>query len=179
MNQIEISRLIKFLQAEYSGHQINDVEALVQSWQMILGEVPFEAAAEAARSWIASGERFFPTSGQLFQLVAIGAGALPTDAEAWERVLARMRATYPGIPAPPWDVPDIVKRALAAIGGMDVVRVHEEPEILRSQFAKFYNQFRQRAATSPAVMGAIASSQVSGALDAVPPALPMNGRRHG
>lgn len=148
MTKQQMTQLIEMLQAEYPSHRIDNPESLLFSWAMQMADVPFEAGAMAAAAWIRSGERFFPTSGQLFQLVATESGAVPSMPNAWEMVLCRMRTTYPGFSAPPWDAPPSVKEALKAMGGMHVVRVSENIGVERSQFAKMYEVYRQRAVRS-------------------------------
>jgi len=146
VNRAEIGRLIHVLQAEYPHHQVADVETLILAWTMGLGDLPYHVVAEAAVSWIRSGERFFPSSGQLRQLVIDWTGALPSGSDAWTMVMDRMRSTYPGHPAPSWDVPDPVRQAVKAMGGMDVIRHSEAPGIDRSQYLKIYETYRARAA---------------------------------
>lgn len=148
MNRHETGRVIAMLQAEYSAHRVPDPEALLFSWGMNLGAVPFEAAAAAAAAWVRSGERFFPTSGQLLQLVATESGAVPSAADAFALVLDRMRSTYPGRPAAPWDAPDATRHALKAIGGMASVRASDDLAVTQAMFAKAYEVYRQRAVRS-------------------------------
>lgn len=148
MTKNEMSRLIAVLQAQYPHHDVADGEALLLGWQMALGDVPYEAATEAVVAWLRSGERFFPSAGQLRQLVIDDTGALPSGPDAWAMVLARMKSTYPGHPAPPWDAPECVRQAVKAMGGMDVLRHSEEPGIDRTQFLKIYETYRARATRS-------------------------------
>lgn len=148
MNRAEISRLIKLLQSEYPNHPIPDVEMLIQSWELQIGAAPFEAGVNAVMRWIASGERFFPTSGHIRQLLGGEIGGVPDGPEGWVMVLDRMKATYPGHPAPPWDVPECVKQAVKAMGGMDVLRHSENPGMDRTQFLKIYETYRNRAVAS-------------------------------
>jgi len=97
MNQTESARLIKVLQAEYPHHQIADPDTLLLAWDMGLGDIPYPAVADAVVTWIRSGERFFPSSGQLRQLVIDDTGAFPSGPDAWVMVIERMKETYPGL----------------------------------------------------------------------------------
>lgn len=149
-----MARLIDMLQAEYPAHRIDDMDSLLFSWSMQMGDVPFEAGAMAAAAWIRSGERFFPTSGQLFQLVATESGTVPSLADAWEMAMARMKDTYPGFPAPPWEAPEPVRQAVKTMGGINVLRMSENIAIERAQFGKLYEVYRQRAVRSADLSGA-------------------------
>ena len=145
MTRHEINQLLTLLIATYPNHPVPDPDALVLSWEIGVGDLPYGAVKEAVVAWVRSSERFFPTSGQIRQLVIDDTGVLPSGPDAWAMIQERMKATYPGHPAPPWDAPECVRLALKARGGMEIVRHSEEPQILRAQFLKTYEIYRQRA----------------------------------
>lgn len=146
MNEQELSRLLAVCTHTWPNHRVDDPEILTLSWTMILGEVSYPYASEALIRYMKDGNAFFPNPGELYQIVLDMTDALPTTSDAWNEVQARIASTYPGMPASEWTAPYPVRQAARAMGGINTLRMSENPMADRAHFIKFYEQYRQRAA---------------------------------
>lgn len=144
MTPPEISRLAAICFTNYPNNNTS-LDDVILSWSFTLAEVPYENAADALRVHMRESP-FFPTASEIYGRVIELSGAVPTPGQAWEMVLDRMRATYPGHDAPTWDAPFPVREALRQIGGMDALRMSTKPGADRHNYTtEVYPPVRQRA----------------------------------
>ena len=142
----EISKLQAVIMVTWPNHRVDNPEAAINAWEMVLGEVPYPIVSQALTQYIREGHDFAPNAGQLYQIVLDMTDALPDAGDAWTLVQLRIRQTYPGHEAPEWDAPFPVRQATRAMGGVHVLRMSENPMADRAHFIKIYNQYRTRAA---------------------------------
>lgn len=145
MNREEAGRLVAVCVATWSSHPVGDPAALVTAWEMALADVPYPLGQRALGLYLREG-RFFPAPAEVRALVVDQLGVIPEEGEAWRMVVARMRTTYPGIPAAPWAAPEPVRLAVEAMGGMHVLRLSDDPGDDQKRFFRVYRTYRQRAA---------------------------------
>ena len=142
MTDGEVATLIAILHAHAPRHEVTDETYTL--WEWALEDVPFAAAKYAVRDWVKHHKHFpFPTE---IREAIIGALLdLPDADAAWAMVQARIRATYPGFPAPRWDAPAAIIEAVQDIGGIYNLRQSERPERDRERFRSVYNEARSDA----------------------------------
>jgi len=99
-----------------------------------LGRYPEQLVLAAVDDLVGSAT-FRPSVGQVVERVAERALNLPTAEEAWE--IAERGALR--------DAPEPVREAAAYVGGRGTIRFTENPETVRAQFRKAYENIRQRA----------------------------------
>ena len=145
MTREEAGRLVAVFKAAWPNHPVPNAEALVTAWEIALADVPYGMAQQAAAMYLREG-RFFPAPAEIRTLVIDRLGILPDGGEAWRMVLDRMRSTYPGREAAPWAIPEAVRLAVEAVGGLHTLRMSDEPGADQARFLKVYGTYRQRAA---------------------------------
>lgn len=145
MTRQEVGKLVAVCIATWPNHPVDNVAALVSAWELALGDVPYEVGNAALATYLREGT-FFPAPAEIRTLAVEAVAGLPDAGDAWRLVLDRMKATYPGIPASPWDAPEPVRKTVDAMGGMEPLRRSENPGADHARFAKTYAVYRQRAA---------------------------------
>lgn len=145
MTTTDISKLLAVIMHTWPNHRVDDPNVAIAAWQMVLGDVPYEAASKALTIYMRDGHEFAPNAGLLYQIIIDMTDALPSSADAWDEVQSRIRQTYPGHESPKWDAPLPVRQAARAMGGIHTLRMSETPMADRAHFIKFYEQYRQRA----------------------------------
>lgn len=144
MTPHEIAKLAAVCLKNYDNTSAS-VDDIVQSWSFSLSAVPYAAAAEAIRHHILESP-FFPKASDIYTRVLDQTGALPDPGSAWAEVVARISSTYPGQPAPDWDAPYPIRQAVRAMGGIQTLRMSENPMADRAHFMKIiYPEYRQAA----------------------------------
>jgi hypothetical protein len=133
MTTDEAGLLIATLAAAYPRQQLEP--ATIEVYTRSLADLDHDLASAAVTALIASSV-FFPTVAEIRSQAAELATGLPTATEAWIMV-----TTHPDYrPAMTAEV----KEALNAVGGSWAVRTSENPETLRAQFRRAYEEIRQR-----------------------------------
>lgn len=145
MNRQDVGKLVAVCIAMWPNHPADNIDVLVTGWEMALGDVPYDVAHQALAVYLREG-RFFPAPSEIRKLAVDAITELPSGGDAWRMVLARMRATYPGHPAPSWEAPKPVKDAVQAMGGMHVLRMSEMPGADEARFLAIYASYREREA---------------------------------
>lgn len=69
MSREEIIKLLKMLNACYPNTKVNDPALTATAYEMVLGEYPAEDVYKAARLYMSSETRFFPSPGVLLKNV--------------------------------------------------------------------------------------------------------------
>ena len=142
MNDAEVNKLIAILNAHAPHHQITDETYTIWAWA--LEDIPFDAATFAVRDWV-KHHKHFPYPVELREAIVGALLDLPDADTAWAMVQARIKATYPGFPAPRWDVPEAITETVQDIGGIYNLRQSERPERDRERFRSVYNEARAEA----------------------------------
>ena len=159
MTRDETARLVAICLATWTTHPVANVDALVTAWELALGDVPYPAAEAALGTYLREG-RFFPAPTEIRALVLDATGAFPSGGDAWRMVLRRIRGTYPGQPAPPWEVPPAVKETVDQMGGIHALRMSEHPGADEARFLKLYEQNRLQTAREADVAAVLEGARV-------------------
>lgn len=107
-----------------------------------LSDIPDDLLADIGREWIRT-ERFFPSIAELRNAAAERALLLPSDEQALAQVMARV--AYRGGPEDAPDVHPLAVAAVRGVGGFSALRSSEKPEVVVSQFLRFYREARADA----------------------------------
>lgn len=153
MNKSEVLKVIAILSAHTPSHPVSD--ALVSVWEMSMDDVPYGAAMMAVKEWV-TNHKWFPTPSEFRGLIAAKLTGIPTSAEAWQMVQARIRSTYPGHPASEWDAPKLVKEIVADMGGLRTLRMSGKPADDERRFDYLYGRAREdilKAVSIPGLWG--------------------------
>lgn len=141
MNESEAAKVVAILHAHDPKHPTTD--ATVTAWAMAMDDVPYPAAMIAVRAWM-KHHKWFPFPSELRGMLAEQLTGLPTTDVAWGLVQQRMRQTYPGQSAPPWDVHGAIIEATQRIGGVNALRMSNSPLKDQDRFTEIYNAIRER-----------------------------------
>ena len=145
MNDAEVTKIIAILHAHAPHHEIT--EETFTLWAWALEDIPFDAAKFAIRNWV-KHHKHFPYPTEIREAIIGALLALPDADAAWAMVQARIKATYPGFPAPPWNAPEEVIATVQDIGGIYNLRMSERPERDRERFRSVYTEARAEAMKS-------------------------------
>lgn len=145
MTRSETSKIVFMLAAtlQHQSGSIGDVESLVAGWHLALEDVDYPDAEAAVRVYLRTG-KWFPAPSEIRNLVAKRVLNLPDAPDAWTMVLRHLRDYHP-VNAHPFDGPEAVKLAVAAMGGFHTLRMSEHPEKDRDQFMRVYPTYLRRA----------------------------------
>lgn len=95
MNKTEASEIIELIGSLYTNYNPVNMELAVVGWSSIFADVPYKAVQAALFSYTRDNEKFPPTPGQIYSLLQNVTSIDPTEAEAWNMVLAAIkRSTY-------------------------------------------------------------------------------------
>lgn len=141
MNEAEAAKMVAILQAHEPKHPTTP--ATITMWAWAFEDVPYPAAMIGVRAWVKT-RKWFPFPTELRGLIAEQLTGLPATDTAWGLVQERMRATYPGQPAPPWEVHRIVIEATERLGGVGALRMSNQPAKDQDRFSELYNAMRER-----------------------------------
>jgi hypothetical protein len=141
-------RLFGVLHAQYGPKfQVpvaRDAEIKAESWLDFLGHIDDDVAIAATKAWIAEGNEWPPTAGQILRIVA--SEELPSAGEAWEAVwdLACRRGVDAG-KALEEELGELVARAARSIGWWQICM---EPNVreqgfMRQQFLRIYGDLHE------------------------------------
>lgn len=95
MTSEETAKLLRAISAAYPNYNPKDMKDTAEIWTLILGDLSFTAVFAAFRSYLDEGHDYAPNAGQLRALLRNVTSVDPTEAEAWNMVLAAIkRSTY-------------------------------------------------------------------------------------
>jgi hypothetical protein len=142
----EAAKVLAMVQIRYPNANLGDPDLAPDVWQMTLDDVPYEAAELALRAWF-KREKWAPDPSELRGLILCALAEVPEPGDAWAMALAHIR-TEGLIGGRPFDGPEPVAQAVAAIGGWRALRTSEQPERDRDAFLKVYATYAKRATAS-------------------------------
>lgn len=144
MNAQDVGIVLGLIAARYPNAKLGqDEDMTIQAWTMTLADVPIEGAKEALARWFKT-QRWAPDPSELRSAVAATILDLPDVEEAWGIACGARAAYYPGFPNT-IDMPEPVRLAVNAIGGLHALKQSTEPHKDREAFAKAYAVYRRRA----------------------------------
>lgn len=91
MTSEETMKLLRAISAAYPNFNPKDMRDTAEIWTMVLGDLPLSAVFAAFRSYLDDGNEFAPNPGQLRALLRNVTTTDPTEAEAWNMVLAAIK----------------------------------------------------------------------------------------
>lgn len=159
MTKAEVAKLLAFITATYPNVDIRD--GTVEAWHELLGDLPWEVALAATKKVLAEQEiPCLPAVGKIRQAAAqISLPWLLAPAEAWAMV-SRTVSKYGFYRKEQAlaTLPQEVRQAVECVGWENLCH-SEEPEIIRAQFLRVYEQYavraRQEITTPPDVRSVI------------------------
>jgi hypothetical protein len=144
VNKSETARVIGIIRARYPRSEWGPNEELtVEAWHMSLGDLPLEPVVAALKAMFLESQ-FAPDPVDIRGRVASEAGVAPEPAEAWRIAQGAIATYYPGHKNA-IDIPDVVRQALNAIGGIHNLKMSDDPSGDRDAFLKAYATYRKRA----------------------------------
>lgn len=93
----EVGELLRWLLGAYPSAEIADETPVV--WAAVLEDVPAAEVFAAARRWVARGNRWLPSAGELREAAAITAGLLAPDLDAAWQAAQVGDLTHPAVAA--------------------------------------------------------------------------------
>lgn len=144
MNRSEIATAIGIVKARYPRSTWGPDDVLtVEAWHMSLGDLPADAVKRALAALFHESE-FAPDPVDVRRWLLADTGLAPEPGDAWRMVQRAIRAYYPGQGC---DValPEPVKRAVQASGGLHTLKQSDEPSRDRDAFLRAYAAYRKRA----------------------------------
>ena len=91
MTSEETMKLLRAISAAYPNFNPKDMRDTAEIWTMVLGDLPLSAVFASFRSYLDDGNEFAPNPGQLRALLRNVSTTDPTEAEAWNMVLAAIK----------------------------------------------------------------------------------------
>lgn len=91
MNKAESSQIIEIIGSLYPNYNPISMDLAVVGWSSIFADVPYKAVQAALFSYTRENEKFPPTPGQIYSLLQNVTTIDPTEAEAWNMVLAAIK----------------------------------------------------------------------------------------
>ncbi len=136
--------LIGILKARYPRATWGPDDRLtVEAWHMSLGDVALEAVLGALRRHFQESV-YAPDPVDIRGWIVSDAGIAPDPADAWSIAQGAISAYYPGFNTK-IEIPDAVRNAINAIGGMHTLKMSENPGEDRDAFLRAYATHRKRA----------------------------------
>lgn len=144
MTEQETARLLLVIAARYpTSKAVHEDESLrVKAWHMTLADVAYADAERALVQWFKT-ERWAPDPSELRNRVATDVLDLPEIDDAWARVKTAIAIYYPGF-GNSYQLPEPVRRAVNAIGGIHMLKMSENSGKDREAFARAYAVERKR-----------------------------------
>lgn len=147
-----IAKAMRLLFANWPDQQRG--KATTELYYQMLRDLPDETIEAAVRQRIASENPFFPRVGEIRQAaidIASGADSVMPAPEAWGKLLRWIRRYGGGYqywtasgPTDPPQLPELVKKAADAIGGVRYIGMSENLVADRARFIEAYNVFVER-----------------------------------
>jgi hypothetical protein len=136
----EAARMLRVLASVWPAYPIADPDTMAEAYAIALADVPAELAMGAAQQALRTS-RFFPTPSEVRELVAEEVLDLPTPEEAWEEVLAEIRAV--GRYGRPRFTSDVLAETVARLGWLSLCGA-EDVAAARATFERSYKAHRRR-----------------------------------
>lgn len=144
MTKAEVADVIGILKARYPRATWGPDDRLtVEAWHMSLGDVALEPVLTALRKHFQESV-YAPDPVDIRGWILADAGIAPDPADAWAIAQGAIRSYYPGFNKT-IDIPDAVRNAINAIGGMHTLKMSETPSEDRDAFLRAYATHRKRA----------------------------------
>lgn len=144
MTQDECSRLLTLIAARYSTSKLWEQDAALTArvWHMSLADVPYDVAEAVLQVWFRT-QKWAPDPSEIRGMAADRLLDLPEPEEAWGIARGAIACYYPGHPFS-YAMPEPVRKALHAIGGLHTLKMSESPGRDREAFIKAYTIYRRR-----------------------------------
>lgn len=154
MNETDVAELIALVKLRYPHAKLGQESAepekalagMVRVWHMALSDVPRDAAERALERWFKT-EKWAPDPSEIRTAAAGELMALPEVEEAWAIAQGAIATYYPGH-RNRCAMPNVVRQAVNAIGGLHNLKMSEEPRKDRDAFFRVYPIYRKRALES-------------------------------
>lgn len=162
--------VLELLASFYPGFEITD--RTIAGYALVWADQDFEAMCQAALQYARTGERFFPSPGQLIELVREARDSAPLAEVAWSEV-RRAIHDVGHLRDPKWSHPRVGAAQTAALGGWAVfcrTALHAEMPSHRARFIAAYQSIgeAERAEAERSSAGALLDQTGSGRLLQLP-----------
>lgn len=136
----EARKILALVAARYPNAKMleQDTKLTAQAWHMSLEDVPYQAAQQFLVTWFRT-EKWAPDPSEIRLAVGADLLGLPAVEEAWGMVLRAASAFDSS------DLPQAMKVAIRAVGGLYAVKHHDRPDMLRIPFIEAYTFERKDA----------------------------------
>lgn len=137
-------KLVSWATANFPQLQERDMRPTAELWARMLSDVPYEVAEKALMKVLATA-RYFPTVAEMREAAAqITNPALPSWVEAWGEVAKAVRVY--GWPRPAEALASLspLARRVAEAIGWEALCASEEPDVIRGQFRRMYEDLAGR-----------------------------------
>lgn len=157
MNQAETVKLISIIKSQYQHKFVTDTMTAI-TWMQLLNQepvIPFEAAREAALTWMRDNE-WPPSVKDLRDIIAATVVGIPDADAAWSYLGQWLRAGYPGMPDNRPPLPELIAETVKELGDTSMIRNAEKPDQMRDRFTKLYDRKRREQVASTSVVQTLA-----------------------
>lgn len=161
MNDQETARLLKTIRRLWPTvpMQLSGDPEFVHTWQVVLSDIPFEAAEAFAAVRSRAGDQFPPPPGVIARnvldtLARVQGSMVPNADEAWQEVRAGIARTGHYSPPPAWSHPAVTK-AVAGIGWRELCLGEEM--ITRAHFLRIYPAIADRVQSESVIADTFAA----------------------
>ena len=146
MNKTEASQIIELIGSLYTNYNPVNMELAVVGWSSIFADIPYKAVQAALFSYTRENEKFPPTPGQIYSLLQNVTTTDPTEAEAWNMVLAAIkRSTY--FAQEEYDkLPEDIQKAIGSPEYLRSLAMTDDPNwsVESSNFYRNYRVIKER-----------------------------------
>jgi hypothetical protein len=118
-------------------------ELTLQAWHRTLADCPYAETQAALDEWMRV-EKWAPDPSELRDMVATRVLGLPDAEEAWRIAQVAIDVYYPGFTNDHTHLPDAVRNAVRAIGGIHNLKMSEDRQADREAFMRVYKIERRR-----------------------------------
>lgn len=145
MTKSDIAEIIGIIQARYPNAPWGPEPRLtVEAWYMSLGDLSLEPVKQALAAMF-NESRFAPDPSEIRAWILDDAGLAPDPGDAWRIAQGAISSYYPGHDNSRIEMPEPVRLAVKAIGGLHNLKLSDAPEKDREAFMRVYATYRKRA----------------------------------
>jgi hypothetical protein len=145
VNYSDVANVVAAIQVRYPDSRwAPDDEMVVKVWHMSIGDLPFAVVMRTLQSMF-HDSRFAPDPSEIRARILEDSGLAPEPGDAWKLARAAISQYYPGFDNSGITMPEPVRQAVKAIGGLHALKMSEEPERDREAFLRVYGTYRKRA----------------------------------
>ena len=146
MTSEETLKLLRAISAAYPNFNPKDMRDTAEIWTMVLGDLPLSAVFAAFRSYLDDGNEFAPNPGQLRALLRNVSTTDPTEAEAWNMVLAAIKRSAYFAQDEFNNLPEDIQKAIGSPEYLRSLAITDDPNwsVESSNFYKNYRIIRER-----------------------------------